>query len=115
MNLDEFNDNYLNNLLDKIFKENKSVFLLCDFNIDLLKDDKHAPTEKFLDLLSSHMFLPHIVQPTRISTTSKTLIDNIFSNIHTPSSISGNLAGSISDYLPQFLIVSKHFFKFVTT
>ena len=109
MNLDEFNDNYLNNLLDKIFKENKSVFLLCDFNIDLLKDDKHAPTEKFLDLLSSHMFLPHIVQPTRISTTSKTLIDNIFSNSHTPSSASGNLTSSISDHLPQFLIVADIF------
>ena len=78
MDLDEFNDNSLNTLLDKISKENKSVFLLGDFNVDLLKYDKHAPTKEFLDSLSSDMFLPHIVQPTRISTTSKTLIDNIF-------------------------------------
>ena len=91
MDLDEFNDNYLNTLLDKISKENKSVFLLDDFNVDLLKYGKHAPTNEFLDSLSSHMFLPHIIQPTRISTNSKTLIDNIFSNIHTPSSVSGNL------------------------
>ena len=109
MDLDEFNDNYLNTLLDKISKENKSVFLLGDFNVDLLKYDKHAPTNAFLDSLSSHMFLPHIVQPTRISTTSKTLIDNIFSNIHTPSSVSGNLTSSISDHLPQFLIVPDIF------
>ena len=102
MDLDEFNDNYLNTLLDKISKENKSVFLLGDFNVDLLKYDKHAPTNEFLDSLSSHMFLPHIVQPTRISTTSKTLIDNIFSNIHT-------LTKSISDDLPQFLIVPDIF------
>ena len=46
---------------------------------------------------------------TRISTTSKTLIDNIFSNIHTPSSLSGNLTSSISDHLPQFLIVADIF------
>ena len=109
MDLDEFNDNYLNTLLDKISKENKSVFLLGDFNVDLLKYDKHAPTNEFLDSLSSHMFLPHIVQPTRISTTSKTLIDNISSNIHTPSSISGNLTSSVSDHLPQFLIVPDIF------
>ena len=84
-------NNYLNTLLDKISTENKSVFLLANFNFDLLKYDKHAPANEFLDSLSSHMFLPHIAQPTRISTTSKTLIDNIFSNIHTPSSVSGNL------------------------
>ena len=109
MDLDEFNDNSLNTLRDKISKENKSVFLLGDFNVDLLKYGKQAPTKEFLDSLSSDMFLPHIVQPARISTTSKTFIDNIFSNIHTPSSVSGNLTPSISDHLPQFLIVPDIF------
>ena len=103
MDQDEFNDNYLNTLLNKISEENKSVFLLGDFNVDLLKYDKHATTNEFLDSLSSHMLLPHIVRPTIISTTSKTLIDDIFSNIHTPSSVLGNLTSSISDCLPQFL------------
>ena len=74
MDLDEFNDNYLNSVLDKISKENKSVFLFGDFNVYLLKYEKHAPSNEFLDSLSSHMFLPHIVQPTRISTTSKPLL-----------------------------------------
>ena len=109
MDLDEFNDNYLNTLLDKIFTENKSVFLLADFNADLLIYDKHAPTNEFLDSLSSNMFLPHIVQPTTIGTTSKTLLDNILSIIQTPSSVSGNLTSSISDHLPQFLIVPDIF------
>ena len=109
MDLDEFNDNYLNTLLDKIFTENKSVFLLADFNADLLIYDKHAPTNEFLDSLSSNMFLPHIVQPTRIGTTSETLIDNILSIIQTPSSVSGNLTSSISDHLPQYLIVPDIF------
>ena len=69
MVLDEFNDNYLNILLDNLSKENKSVFRLGHFNVDLLKY-KHAPANEFLDPLSSHMFLPYIVQPTRISTNS---------------------------------------------
>ena len=68
MNLDEFNDIYLNPLLDKISKESQSIFLLDDFNVDLLKNDHHAPTNEFLDSLSSHMFLPHIIQPTRVTT-----------------------------------------------
>ena len=74
MDLDGFNDNYLNNFHDRISQENKSVFSLGDFNIHLLKYDKHAPTNEFLNSLSSYMFLPHIVQPTRIRITSKTLI-----------------------------------------
>ena len=36
MDLVEFNDYYINNLLDKLSKENKTVFLIDDFNIDLL-------------------------------------------------------------------------------
>ena len=37
MDLDKFNDNYLNTLLDKISKENKSVFIRGDFNVDLFE------------------------------------------------------------------------------
>ena len=78
ININEFNDDYLNKLLDKLSKENKTIFLLGDFNIDLLNYDIHPPTNKFLDSLSSHYFLPHILQPSRLTTNSKTLIDNIF-------------------------------------
>ena len=104
MDLNEFNDNYLNNLLDKLSKENKTVLLLGDFNIDLLNYDQHSLTNEFLDSLSSHKLLPHIVQPTRIRNNSKALIDNIYSNVITPSNISDNITATISDHLPQFLI-----------
>ena len=46
MNLNEFNDNYLNILLQKISKEKKNLFLLGDFNVVLLKYDKHAGTNE---------------------------------------------------------------------
>ena len=42
MNLNEFNNNCPNILLQKISKETKNVCLLGDFNVDLLKYDKHA-------------------------------------------------------------------------
>ena len=40
MALNEFNDYYVNNILDKLSKENEAVLLLADFNIDLLKYDQ---------------------------------------------------------------------------
>ena len=67
MNLNEFNDNYLNILLQKISKEKKNAFLLGDFNVDLLKYDKHAGTNEFIDSLSSYMYLPYILHPTRVT------------------------------------------------
>ena len=37
MDLNEFNSDYLNPLLTKLFKEKKTVFLLGDYNVELLK------------------------------------------------------------------------------
>ena len=109
MDLNEFNDYYLNELLHKLSSENKSVILLGDFNVDLMKYDNHHSTNEFLDSLSSHLFLPHITQPTRIRDSSKTLIDNIFSNTLIENTISGNLTATISDHLPQFIILPNTF------
>ena len=62
MNINEFNDDYPNELLDKLSKENKTVFLLGDFNIKLLNHVINSPAYEFLESLSSHSFLPHILQ-----------------------------------------------------
>ena len=63
MNINEFHYDYLNELLDKLSKENKTIFLFGDFNINLLSYDIHPLTNEFLDFLSPHYFLPHILQP----------------------------------------------------
>ena len=81
MDLNDFNTNYLNNLLDKVSKEKKSVSLLGDFNINLLNYNNHNPTNEFLDSLAPNSFVPYILQQTQLTSYSKTLIDNIFSNI----------------------------------
>ena len=41
MNIKEFNDDYLTELLEKLSKENKTIFLLGDFNVNLLYYDIH--------------------------------------------------------------------------
>ena len=60
--------NYLNKLLENISKEQKSVFLLGDFNVNLLNYNEHNQTNEFLDSLVSNSFIPLILQPTKIST-----------------------------------------------
>ena len=109
MELNEFNTFHLNPLLEKLAKENKQIFLLGDFNIDLSKYDQHNQTNEFLDSLTSNMIVPYIIQPTRITSHSNTIIDNIFSNIVSSDIISGNLTATISDHLPQFLIAPDIF------
>ena len=109
LDLTDFNNNYLNNLLEKVSKQQKSLFLLNDFNINLLNYIAHNPANEFLDTLASNSFLSYILQPTRIIRHSETLIYNIFANVILLDSISGNLIATISDHLPQFLIVLNIF------
>ena len=56
MDLDELHELYLNVLLEKLNKENKSIFLSGNSNVDLLKFDKNFLTNEYLDSLSSHFF-----------------------------------------------------------
>ena len=105
MHLKDFNDRYLSPLMDKL-NNNKHTFLLGDFNVDLMKSDEDEHTANYFDTLTSQSFVPHIIQPTRITPHSKTLIDNIFSNTsHFSQGKSGNLTISLSDHLAQFLII----------
>ena len=62
-----------------------------------------------MDSLSSDMFLAYILLPNRISSDSKTLIYNIFSNFILIEVTAGNLTATISDHLPQFLIATDIF------
>ena len=99
MDLIDFNRNYLNQLLENISKEQKSIFLLGDFNVNLLHYSEDNLTNEFLDSLASNSFIPLISQPTRITSHSNTLIDNIFSNGIDPDLISDNWTATISDHL----------------
>ena len=56
VDLTDFNSNYLNSLLEKVSNEQKSVFLLGDFNVNLLNYNVHNPTNKYLDSLASSPF-----------------------------------------------------------
>ena len=55
-------------------------YIMGDFNLNLLNDHSHQRTGEFLDIMYSNMFFPLITRPTRITSSSATLIDNIFTN-----------------------------------
>ena len=80
LHINDFKSDFISPLLLKLQKESsKRIFLLGDFNIDLLKYELSDSINNFIDTLSSNFFLPHILLPTRISKAS-TLIDDTFSN-----------------------------------
>jgi hypothetical protein len=98
-----FVDEFLLDILNKVLLEkNKICTIMGDFNIDLLKIDDHEDTNYFYNILSTHGFRPLILQPTRITSSSASLIDNIFINDMSIESVGGNITTSISDHFPQF-------------
>ena len=54
MDLTDFNSNYLNKLLQNISKEQKSIFLPGDFNVNLLNYNEYNQTNEFLDFFASN-------------------------------------------------------------
>ena len=95
--LRSFVDDFLNKILSNTGKI--TCILLGDFNADLLKIDSHDDSNYFYNVLTSQSFRPLILQPTRVTATSATLIDNIFINDMAISSSGGNITTSISEML----------------
>ena len=83
-------------------KTKKIVYLMGDFNINLLNEDVHPLTNEFINVLSSHSFYPGITKPTRITSSTASLIDNIFTNSKSKQT-SGIIITDLSDHLPIFI------------
>src|ERR1700733_12446075 len=92
------------NVVDKI----KGTAYICgDYNLNLLNLDTHKQTEDFFNLMSTFLFRPLIQAPTRITSSSSTLIDNIFTNSLSTKECPGILIADISDHLPVFTIIAS--------
>ena len=93
-----------NKILLIISKDNKQCYFMGDFNLDLFRYDQHSATQEFVDSSFSHMFIPLITRPMRITSHTATLIDNIFTNSFTnlQNTQSGIILNDISDHLPVF-------------
>ena len=71
------------------------AMLSGDFNFNLIKLNQNKGTPDFLELLFSNNFI------------LKLLLKTFFANTQVHNSVSGNITTSISDHLPQFLVLEN--------
>ena len=102
----DFNSD-LAKVLDIISKERKKCYLMGDLNINITNYMNNNQIKEFLDIMYSYYFHPMISVPTRVTETSATLIDNIFTNVLGVNSKSGVLCMEVADHCPIFLIMFK--------
>src|SRR5688572_4116775 len=98
-NLEEFCAE-IDQLLTTLACGDKHIIILGDFNVDLLRVVDHSRTNSFFNTMTAHNLLPTITRPTRITSYSASLIDNIFTNIWPSIVESKIIASDISDHLP---------------
>ena len=93
---DSFSD-----MLDGVFLENKPIFLLGDFNIDLLVNQR-----RWENIFNSYFLNQLITLPTRVTQYSSTLIDHIYTNDeHCVKEICVPISG-ISDHYPVLCTIN---------
>ena len=81
--------------------------VMGDFNADLIKSGTHGPTSDLLGEFISGGFYPLISLPTRLTDTTATLIDNIWTSNVGAKIGSGLVTVRISDHLPIFAFVGE--------
>jgi len=98
---------YFEETVEKFNTKNRNIYLIGDFNIDLLKCNSCKYSSDFLIALQTCLLLPTIDKPTRVYNNSATLIDNIFTNNPENVFCSGNVVSDISDHYSQFCISTE--------
>ena len=98
---------YFDRTIEKMVSNDRDVYIMGDFNIDLLKCETSQLSQDFLLSLRSCYLIPTVDKPTRVYRTSATLIDNIFINNPDKLLASGNIISDISDHFSQFCITTS--------
>ena len=109
-NIEDF-CNEFDQLISKISSKEKHIMIMGDFNINLLRVEDHAGTHSFFNNMTAHNLLPTIIRPTRITTHSATLIDNIFTNAWPEINEAKIITSDISDHLPIYTSFNFSFQK----
>ena len=102
---------YFDQTLESLIASNKLVYIMGDFNINLLHAESSRYSQEFLLSLQSFSFIPTIDKPTRVHNRSATLIDNILTNNVDANITSGNIVSDISDHFSQSCVSHTAFKK----
>ena len=109
-NFDNFMSSFIN-ILTFIQNSKLICYLTGDFNFDLLKYESNNIVKSFVNQLYDHCFFPSILNPTRVSQSSATLIDNIWNNDIVGNYTSGIVLSDISDHYIVFLLSKNDSFS----
>ena len=101
---------YFDDKLERLITSNKSIYIMGDFNINLLHAETSCYAQDFLLSLQSFSFIATIDKPTRIYNNSATLIDNMLTNKVDVEITSGNIISDISDHYSQ-VCISHNFIR----
>ena len=93
---DAFNDT-----LSQVYNDRKRVYTMGDFNVNLLLHDTYSSLKDFINMSSSNSFFSLIKKPTRITSGSTTLLNNIFTDEYSDHR-TGIFFTDLSDHLPVF-------------
>ena len=97
----KFNE-FFNTLLQKLDcnrYSNKTIFIMGDFNQDLIQYDDNVDCQNLVDNAHSHGFSQIVSRPTRITENSATLIDHVYSNSVNNALSCNILTLDLSDHL----------------
>ena len=108
-------EQFSNNLIDIIHKAKNTgsnlipeIVIGMDHNVDLLKGMQHAPIHKFIEDISNLNLLPTITCPSRITSQSATLIDNIYVSEQLHQCFESTiLLNDMSDHLPLLAMLKQ--------
>ena len=95
----------LNATLSNLNKSNKKILILGDLNLNTTGCNQHPHAKDHLNILSSNAAFPLIIKPTRITSTSSTLLDHIITNITQNTLLPGILRSDLSDHFPTFCFI----------
>ena len=99
----QFVDDFLK-LSDRLQNE-PIVLLAMDHNLDFLKHQTHSEMQRFLEINLGANLIPSITKPTCVTTSSATLIDNIFVRTLLPEALkSGIVVDNTSDH---FILITE--------
>ena len=94
---------HLQLMFHKCSLEKKKIFVLGDLNLNALNYEESGEIKNFYDELFQYGIIPLINKPTRVTSTSATLIDNILTNSFFDTSLKkGIVKTPISDHFPIF-------------
>jgi len=93
----------LNEIFSNIDIAHHKVYIMGDFNVNLLQYHRSIPVADYCNNFISHGLYPLITKPTRTTAGSATLIDNIFTNDINCITRAAVIISDVSDHYPIFV------------